>query len=275
MKKCNPTRTLSFLLALPLTLISCASVFAKKSKFEDLSFNKEGFTVNVRKYSASGKAKESLLIMPPTGGENFLDKDYARKFSDAGFDVFILKDWTGMDEESIDLDLHNRLYDRGQKAIALTLDHVQVKPVGLLGTSVGGLHAAVAAGMQDRLDSIFVIASGVSIAEIIVNSNQKDMKKLKEERKKKFGYKTDEDYLAALKKNFKFEPTQLGKSFRKKKLGMVVATNDETVPTTNQNKLRQFWKPSKVIEMSNNHFLTIIKSWWYKEDEVLQFFSAQ
>lgn len=232
------------------------------------------FQVEITKYGASLPSARSLIILPPTGGETFLDRNYARTFADAGYDVYILKQWTGFDEKSSDLEIHQRLYTRGQKAIEIVLGQISSSYIGLLGTSVGALHGAVAASKQSRLNSVFIITGGAPITEVIVNSDQKVMQKLREERKNRFGFKSVEENRLAIAERFYLEPMQLGDGYKKKALGMVIAEQDKTVPSANQEKLKNYWQPQKVITYSNGHFWSIIKAWMFNKDDIFEFFQA-
>ena len=124
------------------------------------------------------------------------------------------------------------------------------------------------------MDSVFIITGGAPIAEVIVLSDQKAMLGLKQKRKDRFGFKNAEENKMAIDKNFSLEPMQLGDGFKEKDLGMVIAENDETVPTTTQQNLKNYWQPKKVISYSSGHFWGIVRTWLLDEDEVIQFFET-
>ena len=235
--------------------------------------NSEGFWVNLARYGPrSGK---SLILIPPTGGTNYIDRSYAKKFCKAGYQVLIVKEWAGQTETGIfDLQLHQRFYERSEKAIDLTLNEIDSGSIGLLGTSVGALHSAVAASTKDRISAVFIISGGAPLSAIIVNSDQDAMVNLGVKRKQAFGYKSKSEYLTALAPQIKLEPMKLGNGFKKKKLGMVVALEDTTVPTDTQKTLQSYWQPSVVIELANSHFWAIVNTWLYHSDEILAFFDS-
>ena len=257
-----------------LICFGCSSFNGRSFTVSEVKYGSVEFQVNVAKYSGSSPSNKSLLILPPTGGENYIDRSYARDFSRLGYDVYILQSWTGVDEISSDLEIHQRLYGRGQKAIELVLSEISSPYIGLLGTSVGALHGAIAAAKQNKLDSVFIITGGAPIAEVIVLSDQKAMLGLKQKRKDRFGFKNAEENKMAIDKNFSLEPMQLGDGFKEKDLGMVIAENDETVPTTTQQNLKNYWQPKKVISYSSGHFWGIVRTWLLDEDEVIQFFET-
>lgn len=234
---------------------------------EKVEFKDGDFKVMVSRYkSGELESQRTILIMPPTGGTTILDRNFARHFCAAGFDVFILDEWTHP-SFTADLDIHHRLYTAAQKAIGLVLSQVKSRFIGMLGTSVGATHAAVAANLTERIQAIFTIVGGAPIPGVIVDSDQKAMQDLRKQRFEKFGFKDREEYLAALTKEFPLDPFKTSPLYKQKDLGMLVSTTDTTVPAQYQSELRALWKPRKVIELSNNHFFSIIKGWlWYQKD---------
>jgi len=217
-------------------------------------------------------SKRAVLIMPPTGGTNFIDRSYARRLCYAGFEVFILSRWTGDDEKDIHLDLHQKFYSRGVRAIETVLKNIPHQFIGLLGTSVGGLFAAVAASSVDRLDAVFTIVGGAPIPSVVVYSDQEAMVKLKKNRYALYGFKNDEDYLQRLSQEFHLDPFELETKFSGKDLGMVIATQDTIVGSQDQQRLRELWKPRKVIELANGHFWGILNTWLFYSRDVVRFF---
>ncbi|MDZ4660465.1 MAG: acyl-CoA thioester hydrolase/BAAT C-terminal domain-containing protein [Pseudomonadota bacterium] len=230
------------------------------------------FKVQLTHYDPEGKSLKSILILPPTGGTNLIDRSYAKEFCAKGYDVYILNTWTDKLEESPDLEYHQRFYTRGQKAISRVLAEVKTPFVGLLGTSIGALHSSIAATTVEKIDAVFIIVGGAPIAEIVLSSDQQQMIDLKYARKKLYGFKNDQENIEAIGKAFQLEPMQQGTLYKKKDLGMSIAKNDETVPTINQNKLRDYWQPKKVVSLSSNHFFGILKTWLFHTDELVSFF---
>ncbi len=273
-----PFKMFFLILFLQVTVIfgtGCSS-FSSGRQYDvvETRLSEADFHVEIVKYGTATPVARSLLILPPTGGETFLDRSYARTFAEAGYDVYIIKQWTGLDERSSDLEIHQRLYTRAQKAIEIVLAQISSPYIGLLGTSVGALHGAVAASKQSRLNSVFIITGGAPITEVIATSDQKAMQKLREERRNRFGFKTIEENRVAIAERFFLEPMQLGDGYRKKALGMVITEQDGTVPSANQEKLKNYWQPQKVITYSNGHFLGIIKAWMFNKDDIFDFFQA-
>lgn len=220
----------------------------------------------------SYKAKKLVLIIPPTGGINFIDRSYAKEFCKKGISAVIIKNWSKDDELSFDLEIHTRFYTRAQKAIEVAIKYYHDFELGILGTSVGGIHASIATARFKELKSSLIIVSGGGIASIIVNTTQEILVEAKKKRFLKYKYKNEEEYRLALRKVIPFEP--LGMSFNKaeKKLGMVISTNDDVVPTKNQLALKELWNPIVVSSSGLGHKLTVVKTWLLNSSEVISFF---
>lgn len=239
---------------------------------ERKKMTQDDFTVAYSHYQALGNQNKNIIIMPPTGGINVLDRSYARLFCEYGFNVFVPESWTGDDEYNLEYGIHNRLYQRTQKSIDLILSTIpQNDFVGILGTSVGGLHSATAIGRNSRLQAGFVITGGVDIAAIIVYSEQLAMREAKMKRMQAFGLKSDKEYVTQLRPHILLDGIHF-QGHVGKKLGMVIATEDTVVPAKNQFLLRDLWKPQKTILMQGNHFWSIIKTWLFHRQEIVHFF---
>lgn len=241
------------------------------------SITDANFSVKTLSYSPSKPTEKTLFIFPPTGGTNTIDKSYASQFCKKGFQVQILEGWTKDQETEINFEIHQSFYSKAQRAIGIALAQSKTKFNGLIGTSVGGLHASISASLQDRLDAVFVITAGTSIAEVVVYSHQEAMQGLNQRRKEKFKTTSDADQIQRIGQAFKLEPTTLDEGFKKKDLGVSIATKDTVVPVAQQNKLKDLWKPKKEIYIQNDHFWGIVKTWLFHSDELLEFFeqSAQ
>ncbi len=238
----------------------------------NLALDKDKFYVKAVTYLHEDVADKAIIILPPTGGMNILDRLYGESFFRAGFDVYILTEWTQFDEFALDLDIHQRHYTRVQKAIGMLINEVKAPWTGIMGTSVGGLHASIAMSTHDELKAAVVITGGIRVPEVIVNSDQEAMRFAKKKRYEMYNFKNDDQYLDDLSKAFHLDPTQLAKKFTGKKLGVVFSTKDTTVPYENQKKLQELWNAKVIDTFDHNHFYTIVRMGLLGRDEVVGFF---
>lgn len=254
-------------------LSSCSLIVPDFScEISPLEFTAGDLKVQITGYKKETKSTKSVIIIPPTGGTNLIDKSYAKKFCANNYDVYVINSWSGDQETVTDLSIHQNFYSRAQKALALVLDNIHTPYIGLIGTSVGGLHASVAANTQTKIDSVFIITGGAPIVEVIVTSKQEAMVNLKEARKKRFGFKSDEENIQAVSQVFTMEPMKQGDLYKSKDIGMSIASKDTVVNSANQIKLKKFFQPTAVITLSNDHFWGIINTWLFHDKEIISFF---
>lgn len=260
------------LLAVLAQLGIFGTLHARDCFFEKRDFSQEDFFVQTRFYPTQNSAK-TIIILPPTGGTNIIDRSYARLLCAKGFSVYILDKHTGHDEYNLDLDIHKRYYGRVQRAVDVILNAIPPKnSIGILGTSVGALHAAIAVGRVDRIFSALIITGAADIAATIVDSDQTAMKVAREKRNRMFGFKSRDEYYSTLRKHIELDPLNYESKFPLKKISMVIATKDTTVPVKNQILLQSVARPARILEMENDHYWAIIKTWLFHGDFVVKSF---
>jgi hypothetical protein len=235
------------------------------------SIIKGDFRVGITEY-LNKKSKSIVIIVPPTGGENFIDRSYAKELCNEGISASILSSWTNSNEYSLEFEIHTRFYKRAQRAISTIIkEYENLYSISMLGTSVGGLHTAISCSRFKQILKCFTIVSGANIAEIIANTSQEVLVDGKKKRFKIYNINSDEAYLSKVKKAIPFEPLKLSPP-KSKKLGMVLSKADTVVPSKNQLQLRQLWSPKKYIELNQSHTSSVIYTWLFKSHEVVNFF---
>lgn len=245
---------------------------ARECFVEKKTFVDGDFFVESRFYPHPESGK-TILIIPPTGGTNLIDRSYARELCAVGFNVHILDHWTMDDEYSLDLDIHRRFYGRAQRAIDLILTHIpEQHEVSVLGTSVGALHASIATGRVERIKKALFITGGADITGTIVDSDQDVMRVARKKRNEMFGFKTRDEYYNELKKHIVLDPLFFESSFPGKKVSMVISDKDQTVPGPYQRLLQKISRPSRVLEINDDHFWAITKTWLFHKDFVKKSF---
>lgn len=219
------------------------------------------------------KPKSIVLILPPTGGINIIDKSYAKGLCERGHEVHILTHWSDDDEFNYELEIHNRFYARSYRAIGLVLKNMRTDlKIGVLGTSVGGIFASIAASRYPQITSAMIITSGAHIPSIIANSNQLAMVDAWNVRRKRYGFKNKTEYIEALEKVIDLEPLNRLTMTTPKRFGLIIATEDKTVPTVNQERLKALWKPETVFYRKNGHFWGIVLTWLFDSEKIFSFF---
>ncbi len=248
------------------------SLEAKDCFFEDKKFEEEDFFTQARFYPVTGSIK-TVIILPPTGGTNLIDRSYARLLCASGFNVYILDKYTGYDEYNLDLEIHRRYYGRTQRAVDLIVQAVpETHHLSIMGTSIGAIHAAISVGRVNRIRNALIITGGADVTAMIVDSDQNVMRVAREKRNKMFGFRTRDEYYNELRKHIELDSLNYSDKLPSKKISMVIAENDTTVPGKNQKLLQEIAKPARILEMNDNHFWAIVKTWLFHKDFVVNSF---
>ena len=260
---------MNFFLILFLCLIQKIAIGCSE---DFLTLKKDQFVSEIVKYSPEKETTPSIvLIIPPTGGMNFIDKSYAKNICEKGQTSIILKNWTNDNEYNLELEIHHRFYKRAQKAIELVLESFPTKEFSILGTSVGGLHASIATARHEQIKKALLIVSGGGIASIIANTSQDILVDAKKKRFSLYKFKDNNHYISELKKVLPFEPLAMNVD-KSKKLAMIISNNDSVVPTINQLRLIKHWNLKILDESSLGHTATVVYTWLFNSDKVINFF---
>ena len=200
-----------------LILLAMSGCVIAPKQTQKTTYGDQAFSVDVTVCRAVGESsRKSLIILPPTGGTNLIDRSYTKRFCNDGWDVYVLNDWTRVDETGNDLEFHQHAYTNSQRAMKLALERIKTPFIGVLGTSVGATYASVAANTFERIDAVFFIVGGVSIPRVIVTSDYPTMVTLHKSRYERFKFKNDSEYEKAIENVFHLEPTKLGDLHKQK-----------------------------------------------------------
>jgi len=237
--------------------------------------------VQARIYKARGRHSpselRSIILVPPTGGENILDEWYGNYLCTSGFQVVLVQNWSHQLDVKIDMSMHDEGADRSLAALRHVLDYLNPQrstQVGILGTSVGALSAELVLGFDSRLNAGVLIAGGADQAEIIARSNLNTLVQLREERMKIFGYRTLDEYEQALREHIHINPVDFANYSGKKTVLAFVGTEDLTVPTKNQLELVAAFE-AQSIAYQGDHLATIEHTAFWEKSRIAAFFESQ
>ncbi len=233
----------------------------------------DGFKVEWRDYAPSKKSlKPTVMILPPTGGTTILDRAFAGALCRRGRHVVIAERWTDFDEVAFDFDLHNRFFGRASRALTMIAERYP-GPVHIIGTSVGALFGISALVRIPSVDRAVLIVGGVPFTEVIARSDTKDMIRLREERRKRFGVTGDKDYVDRLNAVFKWNDLDRLSAdvLKNKNLLLIMGAEDYGVPTLNQRNFAARFPGAQAIVHDSGHFGTIVKSFFLDFDTIIKF----
>ena len=264
-------KNLFVLLSIPILLIGLQSHAACSEETQQISEN--DFKAELLHFRPGQNPSRTILIFPPTGRTNYIDKSYARTFCDEGYNAVIMSQWSQDEGDDGDLGSHQRYYERAQRVLRMVLAQTKTPFVGLLGTSLGGLFASMGASLYPQINATFVIVAGAPISSVIAYSDQTPLMELYNRRQAEFGFKNRAEYAAALKQRIQYEPLSMPRPVPTMHLGMVIAEDDTVVPTDFQKTLADFWKPQTLISVSGGHMYSIIKTWLLHSSKIVDFFN--
>lgn len=216
---------------------------------------------------------KALLLLPPTGGKNIIDKGYAAYFCKAGYKVYIMENWTGLNEYSEDLKIHERYQNRFQKSVALTLSLIEEEKIGVLGASAGAINFSVTLGIPkvvQKVQAFVGIVSGGPLCKVIAQTREKALKKVREVRMKNLNIKTIEEYEAAICSNLSWKAAE--KKPEHLKLGLISATKDITVLSEHQEFQIEKLNPDFLRRIDSGHIGAIIRSFLFYKKSIKTFF---
>ena len=273
------------LVGLFLTQSACALTEPRNCRGQQHVIEHEGLKINFERYTPRQSSDRAILMMPPTNGVTPLETRYKWAFCRAGYVVYVVETWTGIDEVALELEVHNRLLGRGQAAIDGVLTQISEPYIALFGTSVGGIHGATALGRVDEINAAFLVAAGHPVASVIARSELGEMRDIRERRIRSNGWNGIDEYERALIETIYVEPGRYAEVARKKQLGVAIVDRDVTVHTDLQQALARDLDADLVINVSGRsvpgvswlvgggaHVAGIFRTWWFHEEEIIQFF---
>lgn len=218
--------------------------------------------VEIKQYlptTADAHPEKAIILIPPTGGENIFDNKHANAFCDQGFRVVLIQRWNLFESADMALEAYDQEALRVIAAIRHSIEFLQqtgASSIGIFGTSLGAIQASFILGFDPRIKAGVLIVGGINLPDIIAQSTEKTLMKMREIRMQAWNM-TQAQYALALKKAITIEPADfIGMTGTKPSL-VIVGTKDTTVPTENQMLLMQALETSEVIYVPKDHFNTI------------------
>lgn len=228
-----------------------------------------------------GGSVPTVLLLPPTGGENILDLGYADAFCVEGLRTVILERWDGDTNNESDLDAHDTGAIRSLAAVRHTVEYIQRThrgQIGVFGASLGAINAALAIGHETQFGAAAFIAGGIGMADIIPLSKQQDLTRLRNERKGIYAYADDAAYAKEISSHFSIEPANSIGSTHVTNAWVMIALKDRMVSTKSQNALVDALKEKLtpqhvyVLEHDDDHVETITFAYRTYHDAIARFF---
>lgn len=253
------------LLSLSSILMACSRVKVTKKYYPQEE-------VEAKIYQSSIQASSLIIIMPPTGGSTYIDHDYAKKLAKRGFYVIRVMDWNWEETKMKDLNVHRRHILKAHNVIKSLIEEEKgFESYSIMGTSLGGIQALVSLGEIEKLKTAVIIVAAAPASEIIARSTSKSLARLREKRLKHFSYSSVAEYEQELKETDIPNALDNKNDIKNKNVLFITSKKDTVVPYKNQKATYEAIKVKRLIEYDEDHLWTIVKSWIFNKNMVLNF----
>lgn len=218
-------------------------------------------------------APSTILLFPPTGGENFMDDQYAANLCIQGFQVALMQRWDGDTDLDIDLGTFDRVALRTIAASEHVLEYLKPRrEVGILGTSLGAIEASAVMGYDSRIKVGVLIVGGASLYDVVAHTDQEEFADLRNKQMAANGLKTTAEYEVALKNAIKIDNGVFAQWSGPKTISFYMGTEDTTVPTNDQKHLASLYSHAQVVEYPADHVDTIVHTFVSDSWQIPAFF---
>jgi hypothetical protein len=222
-------------------------------------------------------SRASVVILPPTGGETFIDRGYARSLCRRQVIGVIVKHWSHDTEAGMDLETHDRGFARGIVAIRRVKHWILAErpkgKLGILGTSVGGLYAGLALSVDPDFSAGSLIVAGAPLATILARSTLPAVVKQRETRMKAFSIASQEEYEERLAREIDLDMLKAGNLLSSRPMLMIRSSIDTVVPASTQEVLWNAAGSPDGLVYSSNHKWSIVRAYFFQRARIARFFS--
>lgn len=244
--------------------------------------NTSQFTIEAKVYRPTVSPEATfpvIFIFPPVVGETPLDGALAFNLCANGMGAYILdvlNDPAPADQVQ-NLNTHEDGLIRAEFALGKFMEGFQADPevsgnFGVLGASLGGIISSYLLGIEPRLKAGVLLSAGGDIAEILTDSEQESVKRLREARFAAFSLSNKNDYENLVRPFITREPNLFAPNILPGSVLMFITRFDIDVPTKNQRELADSIRGERRIELNNTHIPGIIEASTVFQDEILKFF---
>lgn len=201
-----------------------------------------------------------VIVFTTIMGIGVVEDGTADAFAKAGFDVIVTPpDDNVADPYSPYLAMPRQMNDVLIKQITgarYAIDYVEnnlsnridKNRIAAFGASLGGMRAGTLLGIDNRVNSVVMLAAGGNFPYILSFSEQKLVKDFKLQKMKELGMKTSEEYYDSIKEASVSDPLLYAHNRSPDDVYMVIAANDRKIYTANQIELwLAFGKPEYYI----------------------------
>lgn len=205
-----------------------------------------------------------VLILPPIGGVNTVDKSIASYLANRGINVLIAltpENIADLNRPVDDIDgflIRTTVSMRHLIDFATDREKVDGTRIGGFGASLGGIRLLTLIGVDDRISSSMLYVAAGNIVEVMANSEQDIIKNYREAKMKEHQLETREEYLDLLRANSTIEPLDNVHNFDPDSVYMKISNKDTSVPTKYQWETQQAIGTDNIKETNSSHVGAVI-----------------
>lgn len=223
-----------------------------------------------------------VLVIPTIAGETFVEPLAAANLCHAGI-ASVIADINGQQEPSVypgweNLDARFRFAVQSARNI---VDYLSWKPeidkskIGIMGSSLGGITAALISAVEPRIKASVIIAGGGNLPEIGAYSMQPEVVKVREQRMSMLSLSSQQVYELEMRKHSLLDPIFFVRKDMRDQVLQVVVVDDVRVPAMTQQELWEaFGKPTRWV-YNGGHIPSIVSFAFFNSSEPVNFFKTR
>lgn len=244
----------------------------------------ETFTIKGRMVTprSSSQANPVVITFPPAGGATVVERDVAEALCETGMTTFITEsDIAGIDQRVLPepADLNQSMvkavaYVKGVHQWAQGREDLDATKFGVFGASLGGILSAFTMSVVPQVRAGYIAVAGANLPEILANSNQEQVLKLRKYHMGQYQLATPLEYQLFMEATLDYDILDFAENIDPSRIFMVTSRKDTKVPTKNQNELWEaFGRPVRSV-WRFGHFWTIVGALTgeHNHDKITQFY---
>jgi dienelactone hydrolase len=219
-----------------------------------------------------------VLLLPILNGKKHLMRPFATHFAKNGYAAVIidnvqrktlLQDLS--DPESAIrqiIEQHRRVIDWAQ-----TRPELDVSRLSVFGASLGGFNALYLAAVDDRVDAAAIALVGGSLAQVLVNSNERRIAEAVSAAREDMGFDADQ-FAAYLDEKIETDTLVVARHVNAERMHMTLALYDKAVRYENQQELHAAMGRPEAITLPTGHATAAVYL-FYLRSKVREFFDRK
>lgn len=223
--------------------------------------------IKAKAFIPAGSNLPIVFMLPSLGGMNQLDQAMGETFCKNNIAAILISTGlTGLDTDAlVPVSDHDHTYRRAVAAIkggiviAGTMSAINIKKIGIMGISLGGILGSVAYGVMPEISAGTFLVNGGDVPHILAYSDQSIVIKLRTARMNEQNLQTFEEYEEYLRRNLNLDPLHFAKLIDTNSTKLFLSRKDLSVPTPKQLEFYEaVGSPSETSFYSLSHINTIV-----------------